>query len=94
MGDSFKYILRFTIQPSQHEWERLEILVRFCLQARIDDVMFFADCEELNGGHINPKGLEPWLNLISHAREKLRPLGILLSAFGVACRYSVEKSCQ
>jgi hypothetical protein len=55
-NDAFKYILRFTIQPGYFEEERLSKLIIFCRQARIDDVTFFVDCEELNGGHIDQKG--------------------------------------
>lgn len=75
----FKYILRFTIQPGHYEEERLENLITFCRQARIDDVMFFADCEELNTGHITGSELKPWLELIARAKSRLEPLGITTS---------------
>ena len=78
-SDAFKYILRFTIQPGYFEEQRLTNLTTFCKQARIDDVTFFVDCEELNGGHIDPEGLKPWLEMISRAKEKLQELGITTS---------------
>jgi len=78
-SDAFKYILRFTIQPEYFEEERLSKLIIFCKRARIDDVTFFGDCEELNGGHIDPEGLKPWLEMISRAKEKLQELGITTS---------------
>lgn len=79
LKDAFKYILRFTIQPGYFEEERLTKLITFCKQARIDDVTFFVDCEELNGGHIDPEGLKPWLKMISRAKEKLQELGVTTS---------------
>jgi hypothetical protein len=78
-GDAFKYLLRFTIQPGYFEEERLNNLITFCKQAKIDNVAFFVDCEELNGGHIDPEGLKPWLDMIARAKEKLLPTGIMIS---------------
>jgi hypothetical protein len=78
-GDAFKYLLRFTIQPGYFEEDRLNTLITFCKQAKIDDVAFFVDCEELNGGHIDPEGLKPWLDMIARAKEKLLPAGITIS---------------
>jgi hypothetical protein len=77
--DAFKYILRFAIQPGYFEKERLNTLITFCKRARIDDVAFFIDCEELNGGHIDSVGLKPWLEMISPAKERLQALGITTS---------------
>ncbi len=78
-NDAFKYLLRFTIQPRYFEEERFNNLITFCKQAKIDDVTFFIDCEELNGGHIDPEGLKLWLGMILRAKEKLLPLGITTS---------------
>ena len=36
----FLYILRFTMAPGFHEEERLDALLSFCREARIDDVAF------------------------------------------------------
>ncbi len=79
MNRDFLYILRFTIQPGCCDEERIEQLISFCRQARIDDVMFFIDCEELNTGFITKEEARPWLDVISRAKERLEPLGITTS---------------
>ena len=58
---SYQYILRFTVQPGFHEDDRLEKLVAFCKEARIDDVTFFINGEELNTGHLTIEETTPWL---------------------------------
>lgn len=75
----FLYILRVCIQPGHREEEKINELIKFCQQSLIDDVMFFIDCEELNGGHITNQELIPWLNLITKAKKRLDVLGITTS---------------
>ena len=75
----FTYILRFTIQPGHHEQARFERLVSFCKQAKIDDVMFFVQCEELNQGHITLADIQPWLDMLRGFKPRLAAEGIALS---------------
>jgi hypothetical protein len=75
----FTYILRFAVQPGHHENNRLEGLADFCLKARIDDVMFFIDCEELSQGHLTVPETRLWLNVIERGKALLEPLGITTS---------------
>lgn len=51
MTRPFVYSLRIAVVPGFREEERLEALLAFCRAARIDDVMFFFNGEELNRGH-------------------------------------------
>lgn len=75
----FEYILRFTIQPNHHEEDRFQRLLKFCEAAKIDDVMFFVDCEELNQGHVTKEHLEPWLKMLNGFKGRLAEKGISLS---------------
>lgn len=68
---SFTYMLRFGMVPGWHEDERLEQLLRFCLDTGTTDVMFFYNCEELNRGHYTPEELELWLDLIGRIKPIL-----------------------
>ena len=75
----YTYILRFTIEPGQYEQERFDRLLNFCQSAKIDDVMFFVDCEELNQGHITREALVPWLQMLSGMKKRLAEIGVSLS---------------
>ena len=58
--DTYRYILRYTCQPGFYEDERLDHLVEFCRTAKVEEVMFFIDGEELNTGHITIEEAAPW----------------------------------
>lgn len=77
--EKFIYCLRYAIQPGFHEDDKLKVLVDFCRNAFIDDVMFFINCEELNQGHLTVDETIPWLELISKAKSTLEPMGITTS---------------
>jgi len=77
--NEFRYILRFTIQPGHFEENRIDGLVSFCKAAKIDDVMFFINNEELNDGHLSMKETGPWLELISHIQPELEFIGVTTS---------------
>ena len=77
--EKFIYSLRLTIQPGHHEESSLADLKAFCIDARIDDVMFFINGEELNQGHQTLEEIQPWLDLIARGRDMLQPLGITTS---------------
>jgi hypothetical protein len=79
MKDNYVYILRYTVQPGHHEEKRMDELVSFCKKARIDDVMFFINCEELNQGHLSIEETQPWMEVIACGKERLEPLGITTS---------------
>jgi hypothetical protein len=48
---NYRYILRYLIDPHRDAGERLEELVGFCREARIDEVMLLLQAEELSAGH-------------------------------------------
>lgn len=77
--NEFRYLLRFAIQPGHHEKERFETLVEFCKAAKIDDVTFHLNCEELNQGHLIKEETKEWMELISKAKESLLELNITTS---------------
>jgi len=77
--ERFQYILRFALQPGHYEKENIDRLMRFCTAARINDVMFFINCEELNQGHLSLSETRPWVEVISHASEKLETIGVTTS---------------
>jgi hypothetical protein len=79
ISNRFIYSLRYTIDPAHHPDERTEALIQFCGNAKVDDVIFFVDCEELNSGHISPEELTPWLSRLRTAKTRLEQRGITFS---------------
>ena len=75
----YTYILRYAAEPGFHEQRKLADLVEFCKRARIDDVMFFLNQEELNRGHLTREETAPWLEMIARGKEALDPLGVTTS---------------
>ena len=74
----FKYILRFTLDTETWK-DRAEALLRYCEKAKIDDVLFFTNCEELNNGHSTMKDLDYWLEGIAGMKKLLADIGVTTS---------------
>ena len=79
MPDAFSYIFRFCCDPGFNDVPELEALPRFVKEARIDDVMVFANVEEINTGHMQEAEQEIFLKLMREVQELLRPLGVTMS---------------
>lgn len=79
MRNEFFYTLRFAMQPGRHEQDHFDRLLAFCNAARIDDVMFFINGEELNLGHLTREETKPWMEMIARGKALLQPLGFTIS---------------
>jgi hypothetical protein len=77
--DPFLYILRLAMAPGVHEEERLDALLAFCREAKIDDVAFILWAEELNNGHPTPEETEPWLKMVERVKPRLASAGVSTS---------------
>jgi hypothetical protein len=77
--EPFLYILRLAMAPGLREEERLEALLAFCREARIDDVAFILWAEELNAGHPTPEEAEPWLQMVERVKPRLAAAGVTTS---------------
>lgn len=75
----FEYILRLAIAPDFYEDEKIAAMVEFCKAAKIDDVMFHLNCEELNQAHISIDQTRPWIAVIRKAGLALRDIGVSMS---------------
>jgi len=78
-SSKFQYILRFAVQPGHDEDEKLSVLLDFCKEALIDEVMFFINCEELNQGHLTIEETKPWMDLIAKGKKLLETIGVKTS---------------
>ncbi len=72
----FRYVLRFPMAPGFNEDAVSERLVNFCKSGKIDEVMFFINCEELFKGHLTREQTKPWLEMIARQAEILKKEGI------------------
>lgn len=68
---SYRYILRYSIDPAFHPDERIEELAQFCVAARIEEVMFLFTAEELSLGHPAREMCEPWIQTACRLRDRL-----------------------
>lgn len=75
----FKYMLRLCLQPGFHTESKLQEAVDFCLESRIDDVIFFISVEELSKGFLTREETLPWIEMISTAKPILAKHGITTS---------------
>lgn len=72
MTRTYQYSLRFAIDPYNWNVEREDKLIKFCKEARIDNVVFFINPEELNQGHPTVKQIkEHWLPVIEKVSKRL-----------------------
>lgn len=76
---NFTYSLRFCVQPSFFEEEKLFNLINFCKKAKIDDVIMFINPEELYQGHLNRTQTEVWINTIEKFAKEIKKAGMTYS---------------
>lgn len=77
--DKYEYSLRFALLDGTDIGDRISKLEDFCKKAKIDDVMFFIDAEDVNHGHCTIEEVAPHIEAIKKAGEKIKNLGITLS---------------
>ncbi|MEG2951178.1 MAG: hypothetical protein RR946_10815 [Clostridia bacterium] len=75
----FCYSFRFCCDPGFHEEAELDALHRFVQEAHIDDVMVFANVQEINTGHMTFAEQDGYLALMRRVRDTLSDTGATLS---------------
>lgn len=64
----FTYALRCVVQPGFQEEERLAKIIRFALRGKMDEIMFFVNCEDLNDGHLTPEETGKWVDTLRRCK--------------------------
>lgn len=77
--DKYQYSLRFTLDPDSWSEIKENELVEFCQKAKIDDVAFIINSEELNRGHLTEKETEPWMEKIENVKIRLDKINVSTS---------------
>ena len=75
----FHNCLRLQITPDDMYEERIDDLVRHCLENGFDNVMLMLNLEEFNIGHITIEKAEPWVRILKQAKSRLEDKGIVVS---------------
>ena len=75
----FWYSLRIAICPDFYTEEKFEDLIRFCHVAKINDVMFIINAEEVNQGHLTYEETQRWLDMLEGFRKRMKDEGIRMS---------------
>lgn len=79
MEKEFVYALRITICPDFYSDEKFEQLLEFCKEAKINDIMFIFNPEEINLGHPTLEETKTWLDMLKRFRPDLEKEGITIS---------------
>ncbi|HWL54381.1 MAG TPA: hypothetical protein VNQ90_18220 [Chthoniobacteraceae bacterium] len=88
---SYRYILRYFIDPTYSAQERIEELARFCQGARVEEVMLLITPEELSAGHPTDRELDEAIALARRLRERLARDGVALSLNPWTTLYQVPR---
>ena len=88
---SFRYILRYNIDPRFHADERIEELAALCRKGRIEEVMLFLAAEELSAGHLIHEQTGQYAALASRVRDRLAADGVALSLNPWTTTYHVSR---
>ncbi len=91
MNPSFRYILRYKIDPEFHPRERLEELVDLCRTGHIEEVMLFLAAEELSAGHLTAVEFEKYGEMACRVRDRLAGEGVALSLNPWTTTYHVSR---
>ncbi|MBE2205135.1 MAG: hypothetical protein IAE94_12440 [Chthoniobacterales bacterium] len=76
---AFRYILRYSIDPGFEVEARMEELVTFCRDAKVEEVMLLICAEELSPGHPTPEEVEPWIDMARTLRQRLAAESLAMS---------------
>lgn len=75
----YNYALRIAVAPGYYEDEKIERIIAFCSRAQVDEVMLFANCEELNTGHLTVCEQRRWIQTLRKVRDALVSAGMIVS---------------
>ena len=76
---TFIYTLRYMLDPRANTPAKNEKLIEFVKKAKIDDVAFFINGEELNLSHLTKNETQVWLNAIKPLQKELSKIGVTTS---------------
>ncbi|MFV0379311.1 MAG: hypothetical protein ACK5KQ_00570 [Anaerorhabdus sp.] len=79
MSKEFIYSLRLGVDPVTWDQEKQEVLNKFIVDAKIDDINVIINSEELNHGHIPLDEIDEWLEVSKRIRDDIKNLNATVS---------------
>ena len=76
---SYKYCLRYVLDPRANTSKKNDALFDFVKKAQIDDVCFILNGEEINHSHLTKEETEFWLDAVRPLHKKLAQMGVTTS---------------
>ncbi|WP_125704995.1 hypothetical protein [Lacticaseibacillus daqingensis] len=75
----FQYSLRYTLDPRSNTPVKDDKLIAFVQKAKVDNVAFFINPEELNASHLTEAQTQVWLDAIRPLAKRLAALNVSTS---------------
>lgn len=69
---TYLYSLRYALQPGKDNKEKIDQLLTFCQEGKIDDINFFINHEEIGWGHLTYEESEQWTLFAKELKGKLK----------------------
>jgi hypothetical protein len=88
---SFRYILRFSVDPGYEEDKALSMAMDFCAKAAIDDITFFCAPEELSQGHLTNEEQERFVGFFKKAKVLTGERGMTFSINNWTTLYHADR---
>lgn len=76
---NYKYCLRYVLDPFSNTEKKNKALFDFVKKAKIDDVCFILNGEELNHSHLTESEIKKWLDVIIPLQHELAKMNITTS---------------
>ncbi len=77
--NDFSHCLRTQIYPDEFYQERIDSIIKFCLECGFKNVILMFNAEAFNVGHITKTQLKPWIDVMKDAKKQLNEVGITVS---------------
>lgn len=91
---SYRYILRYYIDPHFAGEERLEELVKYCEDSQTEEIMLFLTPEELSPGHPTWPEIHEFVGFAQKVKQRLAQVGVDLSLNPWTTLYQVPRGRQ
>ena len=79
MRSNYVYSLRIGICPDFYPEEKFGVMLKFCDRAKIDDIQFFLNMEDLNQGHLTVEETKKWLAMLARFKPLAEERGYTVS---------------
>lgn len=76
---NYEYSLRYVLDPRSNTLKKRADLINFVKNAKIDDVCFILNGEEINQSHLTLEEIDMWLDMVIPLQKELYDIGVSTS---------------